>query len=30
MMGWWTNDGGDETNVQCKPNQNCHYESPPV
>jgi hypothetical protein len=21
--------GGDVTNVQCKSNQNCHYESPP-
>jgi hypothetical protein len=23
------NDGGDLTNVQYKPNWNCHYESPP-
>jgi hypothetical protein len=22
-------DGGDVTNIQYKPNQNCHYESPP-
>jgi hypothetical protein len=23
-------DGGNVTNVQYKPNWNCHYESPPV
>jgi hypothetical protein len=25
-----TNDGGNVTNVQYKPNWSCHYESPPI